>query len=426
MNTYPVKILTASTTKKLLPKVGHYAHFTPRDKMVKRAHASGRTFRMPAAKAVPVTVLPVDSTGNGTVSCPMDNNSTDGDCGEAMAAHVDNIFTFGQGKPGWTQSYFAVADLLKQYLAVSGGDNGLDEDMVVNQIWKSGIGIAGNPLAIIWDSLDMDVTNVALAQFAIDQFYAICMAWSVPDLFIQNFAPGSVFTSAMTPDPNNGHFTPLADVVTAAASGVAGVIDGCYRLYTWGGFAYVSPAFIASVQPQCFIVFSPRQFNAQGYDSKGRHITTQAALWQACGGSAISPALIASYPPPTDGPTPPAPLPPSPPTPIPPVPPAPIPWTPAQVQSAVDGAFGDVQVPMRCHATVAKVQQVVDTALAKLFGQSQIQCLLPKLGARQALDSMRLGRHLLGAGLDVNTVLQIVEAVWTAVQPFLAAEEAAK
>ena len=276
----------------------------------------------------PTTTLPVDSTGLATVSCPMDDNDTLGDCGEAMSAHADNIWTYGQGKPGFTESTFTDAALSAQYLKVSGGDNGLDEDEVVNQIIAPGIGVAGNPAAIVVDHQDFDVTDLALAQWLIDQFYLAYMAWSVPDAFIQNFTSGAIYMAAGRPNPANGHFTVLASVRSGTLSGQT--VTGAYENETWGGYAICGPDFIESVEPECFAGFSPRQFSlATGLDSKGRHITAQASSWQAFTGRAIPASVISQFPP-VSGPTP-VPVPGPTPTPVPgpePMPPAP-PVTPS-------------------------------------------------------------------------------------------------
>jgi hypothetical protein len=279
----------AKTTKTVaLPKAGFSAHFIHRDKMRRTDKEPGRVFKMPK---VPDTPLPCDCTGNASVSCPMDGNDQFGDCGMAMAAHVDNILTFAQGTR--TESTFAEADLVKQYLAISGGDNGMDETMVVGPggVWLTGI--AYNAEAVVVDSLDVP-GDAATIKYCIDQFYGVEMAWSVPDLFIQNWQPESSFLSAMTPDASNGHYTPLSDIDA----------DGNYRLWTWGSWSWVSDSFVQSVQPVFFVVFSARQFDpATGLDSKGRHITAQAALWQAAGGNAIPDSVLSSFPP-ANGPTP--------------------------------------------------------------------------------------------------------------------------
>ncbi len=302
-----------TTHSKFLPRLQVDAHFTPRHRMLSRF-----TLQKFQRASVPVTKLPVDCTGGATVQCPMDGNDRLGICMEAMAEHVDNIWTYRQGKG--VQSVFDQTLAEAQYKAASGGDNGLDEVTLLNQCWKPGL--AGQPAATYVDSLDIDLTNVPLVQYAIDQFYHVCMMWSVPDNFIAGFDTGTVWPSALIPDPNNGHGTPLSDVF-GPNDMLGGLnLNGFYRLFSWGTWCAVSPAFIASVQPAGFIVFSARQFDpATGLDSKGRHISQQAAVWHNGGGNVIPGSVIAAFPP--AGPTPtPSPVPPGPtPTPTPPPPP---------------------------------------------------------------------------------------------------------
>lgn len=281
---------TATTHKKYLPKHGTWVHFVHRDAMRTRmVRPSARL-----AASVPTTTLPVDCTGNGTVVAPMDLNSTLGDCMEAMACHVDGFWTFGCGKPGFTESNFALPAIQSQYEDASGGDNGLTEPLLLTKCWEPGL--AGQPAATYDDSLDVDVTNIPLAQYCIDQFFHICMMWSVPDDFLNDFVAGGTWSSADTPDPANGHGTPLTDIDTL----------GYYRLFTWGAWVWVSPAFVASVDPECFVVFSRRQFGASGYDAHGRHVSTQAAAWVAIGGNATkAAAVVAMFPAIGPAPTPP-------------------------------------------------------------------------------------------------------------------------
>ena len=294
---------TASTHKKWAEKHGQWVVFTHRDTMRRKKALLGEAPRPKAVAppgGLPATTLPVDCTGNATVSCPMDGNDRLGICGLAMCDHVDNIRSFGQGKAGFTQIVANLAALESQYEAVSGGDNGTDEDMLVGAsgVWTAASGgLAGNPLAVVVDHLDLDITDVPLTQYCIDQFYAVEMAWSVPDDFLQNFAQGAVFPNADTPDPNNGHFTTQADVA-GSTDAVGGVnIDGFYRLWTWGSWCWVSPTFIASVDPESFVTFSALQFNALGFDSHGRHVSDQAAKWVAIGGNAQAvAAVVAQFP----------------------------------------------------------------------------------------------------------------------------------
>ena len=162
----------------------------------------------------------------------------------------------------------------------------------------SGGGIAGDTTAVVADHLDVDVTNVTLAQYVVDQFYGICMAWSVPDNFLQGFSQGSVWAPAGTPDQANGHYSPLADIGGPSDTSGAQSLNGFYRLWTWGSWAWVSPAFVASVDPECFTTFSALQFNkATGLDSHGRHVSDQAAKWVALGGNAQAvAAVVAAFP----------------------------------------------------------------------------------------------------------------------------------
>lgn len=271
---------------------GKKVSFRHRDDMPK-----ARRNRATLPKTVPQTTLPVDCTGDATVSCPMDGNDTLGDCGPVMAAHVNGIRTYGQGKTGFVELQAALAALEAQYKLVSGGDNGTTEDMLVGQsggpggakgsgIWLTGI--AGDPTAVVDDHLDVDPADVPLVQYCHDQFYGICQAWSVPDALLQTWTSGSSWLSAMTPNPANGHFTPLADVDAS----------GNYRLWTWGGWCWVSQSFVMSVQPETFVTFSRLQFlKTTGYDSHGRHVSDVAAAWVSIGGdTSIAAQVVALFP----------------------------------------------------------------------------------------------------------------------------------
>ena len=280
----PLKIVT-------LPS-GMCVAFRHRDDMKKVARN-----RATAPLHVAPTTLPVDCTGDATVACPMDGNDQLGDCGPVMCAHVNGIRSYGQGKPGFSELQAPLAALESQYETVSGGDNGTDEDMLVGAsggpdgaaapgIWLSGI--AGDPTAIVVDHLDVDPSNVPLIQYCHDWFYGVCMAWSVPDAFLSSFSSGGSFLDAMTPDPDNGHFTPLSDVDQ----------NGNYRLWTWGGWVWVSQVFVMSVDPETFTTFSPLQFlKSTGYDSRGRHVSDVAAAWIAIGGNAsIAQGVVSQFP----------------------------------------------------------------------------------------------------------------------------------
>lgn len=327
---------TSSAKRVWLEAHGHWAHLHHRSQMSKRAGLKKAALPH-AAITIPTVTLPVDCSGNRSVSCPMLGNNQYGDCGPVMCAHLNEMRTFGQGKQGWQECSVNQDALVAQYEKVSGGDNGTDEDMLVGAqgIWTAaGGGIAGDPTQIVVDSLDIDVTNVPLANYCIDQFDGICMAWSVPDAFLSGFSTGTVWTGPGIPDENNGHYSLLADI---DASGKKAV-------WTWGSFAWMDDAYIASVQPQCFVTMSPLQFNAQGYDSKGRHVSDVAAAWIAIGGDEGKMAAFVGTFPPKAQPVPPPPAP-TPPT---------APPTFAEAKAAYDAKIA-AQLPLMSQATASSV-----------------------------------------------------------------------
>jgi hypothetical protein len=296
--------------KKFIPGIGRFAKFVPRHYMTRRL--TKRRAHLPFG--VPATKLPVDATNNGLLACPMDDNDTLGDCMYAMACHSDNLWTYGIGQ--WTESTFDTSAIQQCYEALSGGDNGLDEPTLLGNAQTPGswyAGLCGNPLAVVVNAMDFDCTDTVLTQYLIDQFLGFQFMWSVPDAFIQGFANGTSWDCPQNPDPANGHGVLISDID----------VNGRMRLWTWGNWCWVTPCFLGAVQPGAFVTFSPRQFNPlTGLDAKGRHITIQASVWTACGGSPIPQSVINAFPP--IGPQPPGPgpvpIPPPGPTPAPPPP----------------------------------------------------------------------------------------------------------
>ena len=173
-----------------------------------------------------------------------------------------------------TELTFATADIVKAYLALSGGDNGLDEQMMTGE-WTNK-GLAGNAAAKIFDHVDIDPTNAALMQSALYYFGGVQFQLSVPSKWINSFATGSVWDGAAKPNPANGHAVEFAGVDAT----------GRYRLLTWGSYCWITQAGIADCDPSAFAVASLRWFNPQGYAANGLHYTQLAPLWQQLGGAA--------------------------------------------------------------------------------------------------------------------------------------------
>ncbi len=299
----PVQEKTATTLRKWVnipndPEGGVFAHFTPRDKM--RATRA----LMPKANAanIPNVVLPVDWTNGQKVNCPMYDNDRLGNCGEVMCMHADQILTYGRGMAPWSQSVFDVRLADAQYLKISRGDNGMNEDMVVgtNGCWRVGLaGMGGswpNSRAVIYKTLDLDMTNPKLIQFCLDNFGTVQMGWSVPDDFLNNFTPGKLYDAPAIPNDQNGHYTPLSDVSAA----------GNYTCWTWANHVYQTQGFVSAVHPDGFVAFGARQFDpATGKDWRGHHIRDVNKLWVGVlGGESLPESVMAAFPPSTPPPTP--------------------------------------------------------------------------------------------------------------------------
>lgn len=270
----------------------------------------------------PPVKLPIDWTKSNALSFPYDGNDRYGDCMYAAACHGDNTFTGNIG----TESVFDEAVLIKDYLALSGGDNGLDEGMIIGE-WKKGI--ASNTQARIFDCVDIDPTNAPLMQAAIYLFGGVQFTLAVPDHWIDTFSTGCVWDAPAVADQANGHGIMFNGVDAA----------GRYKLQTWGTWAWITQAGVDVCDPSAFAVATMRWFNSQGYAPNGLHYTELAPLWVQIGGTpwptspfpAPSPAPAPPVPVPVPPPTPPVPVPvspPSPPIPVPvpvPVPPVPVP-----------------------------------------------------------------------------------------------------
>lgn len=378
--------MTAPILKRIpLPKRGHMAHFHDR-KAMKAGHPS-RSFRLPAGKALPPVTLPVDWTKGNALSFPMDDNDTLGDCMYAAACHGDNTFTGNVG----TESVFDPKTISSAYLALSGGDNGLDEGQIVGE-WEKGL--CGNAQASILDALDIDPTNPQLMAVAIQCFGGVQFMLDVPDAWINNFDTGVIWDAPATADQNNGHGVWLNAVDT----------NGDYKVQTWGTYCWLTPKGVPVCDPSAFVVFSLRWFSAQGIAPNGMTYDQLAALWVQCGGKQLPPSPFANPPIPTPTPTP-SPVPPSPPpAPTPPSPP-PVPPTPtpaAVIMGIIDGAFtqavADAQGNQFDVLILQTLQRWIDTELPPLLTAAEgalWQFVLARLEAKAASDPfLALGKKV--------------------------------
>jgi hypothetical protein len=224
---------------------------------------------LPAGSYPPVN-LPIDWTKNNTLAFPIDGNDTYSDCLYAAACHGDNTFTGNNGP----ESNFPLATIVQDYLQLSGGDNGLNEGQIVGA-WQQGV--ASTASARILAALNLDPTNAAAVQAAIYFFGGIFFMLAVPDTWLNSFQTGAVWDAPAVPDPSKGH--------AVWWNGVA--VSGNYKLQTWGTYGWITPAGVAVCDPSCFVVFSPRWFNAQGIAPNGMTYNQLLALWAQFGGGQI-------------------------------------------------------------------------------------------------------------------------------------------
>ncbi len=290
------------TKQVLIPGLKRHVVFQDRHAM-KAGHPVERfkLFDGHTRQALPPAKLPIDWTRDNQIYFPIDQNDVLGDCFVAAMEHQDNLWTGNNG----VQSVFNDVDTKAWYLALSGGDNGLSEEMVI-PAWKQGL--PGIRAACILDALDVDATNAPLVQSAMSLFGGVQFQLAVPDAWVNHFKTGYIWDAGrgITADMNNGHAILWAGVM----------VNGNYVLETWGTWGIITPAGVRICDPSAFVAFSLRWFNAAGYAPNGLHISALAPLWVQAGGSVVVLQAVSQFPP-AVGPAP---------TPVPvPVPPGPSP-----------------------------------------------------------------------------------------------------
>ena len=278
-------VYTASTHRIWVPYLDAFYHFTPRERMP--SNRAGERLGV-VARTLPPVKLPVDWTKGNALQFPYYGNDQYGDCMYAAAAHGVGGFTGNVG----TELIFDTKALIAAYRKLSGGDNGLDEDMIVAE-WKKGL--VNDPKSRIFDSVDIDPNNAALMQAAVYLFGGVQFMLSVPNRWINNFKTGAVWDAPATPNPMAGHGIWFIGVQP----------NGNYQLLTWGTYGFITPAGVKVCDPSAFAVASLQWFNAQGYAPNGLHYTELAPLWNQLGGKPWPASPFPSPgPTPQPGPTP--------------------------------------------------------------------------------------------------------------------------
>lgn len=267
-------------------------------------HLKRQMAKLPSPPAV------YDWTKGNTLSFPILGNDQYGDCYYAAVCHQSQTYTGNSG----TECSFDENAVIRRYLAIAGGDNGLDDGTIMPE-WKGGIVGPNGPRKILDEMtvVPTDKQAIALAQWA---FGGTIFTASLLDSWLANPQPGQTWDAGGTPDPTAGH----AMVLNGKDA------DGTYRLQTWGFNPPIklTQAGLEAADPELIVAFSLDWFNPKGYAPNGLHYTTLSPLWQTLGGV----ALPASPFPPPGPPVPPVP---------PPVPPVPVPPAPAAWSMPVTG-----------------------------------------------------------------------------------------
>lgn len=278
------------------PDGGHVVHFRDRKSMWGKDRTTH--FKLDPAKKHAVQ-LPIDWAKN--LSFPMDLNDQYGDCYYAAGCHTDNTYTGNSG----TESVFSLSAIRTRYFALSGGDNGLnDSDMQQEMMDRY---LADVPAAKIVSWANVDSTDPQACQAAIQKYGVVVFTFTVASNWINNSDTGTVWDASSYRPNNNGHAVIFNGVDTR----------GYYKLQTWGTYVWLTPAGLNVCEPGAWVAFSARWFNSAGYAPNGQHIVDLAKQWTTDTGKTIQASVIQGFPPP--GPTPPGPTPPG------PVPPGPTP-----------------------------------------------------------------------------------------------------
>lgn len=279
-----------------IPHLGKQVRLVPRDSLRRRRPC--RTLCVPfhlkgvwAASPLPAPPMVQDWTRGNTLSFPILGNDQYGDCYYAEMCHHSQTMTGNAG----SEDTFNTADVVKAYLALSGGDNGLSTDMAMGE-WKKGL--VGGPHRIL-DDMAVNPKDLAAMQLAINLFGGVAFTLGIPDPWLSNPKPGDIWDSGsgVQADDNNGH------AVLLNGYGPKG-----FTLQTWGFNppVTITPAGVAVCDPEATVVFSLDWFDATGRAPNGYSYDQLAQWWQQLGGNALPPFTPpAPVPPPGPVPTPP-------------------------------------------------------------------------------------------------------------------------
>ncbi len=376
--------------------LGRHIILVPREQLRRTTH--GRTLRIPyhlkaLASTVPTPPTSFDASKGRMVKYPMWDNDRYGDCYEEDALHCILSFIANAGKQVPT---FDAQAVLQEYLALSGGDNGLGDNQVFPH-WKNP-GFQGHE---ILDDMTVDPTDDAAIRLGLSSFCGGSWTCALPDAWIVDPQPGDIW-DAGTPNPQNGHAMALSGYVEKGQpmpfdvpkqnlkEGQPAPFD-FYSCETWGFDPPIllTPAGMKSADPEVTVQHSLEMYDANGIAPfNNTTYDGNASLWSQLGGQTQPPSPFGPpgptptptppvpTPPPTPTPTPPVPTPPPTPTPPPPTPtpqpptPTPTPAPPPDVVAKVDALFEQYRHQYRRNERIVSILTALQTEVyAVLTGQ---------------------------------------------------------
>lgn len=265
-------------TSRFIPHINRAMKFTPRGPM--KVGAPTRAYSLAGHK----TPAPPAADWAKNLAFPILGNDQYGDCMYAAAAHGDQTLSGNEG----AEDNFSAEEVVKAYLRAAGGDNGMDEGMIVAE-WERGL--CGYSDRAVFDVLDIDPNNAEVMKDAIYHFGVVQFMLAVPDKWINQFSTGAVWDAPATADERNGHGVLM--------NGYDG--DGRYKTQTWGSYVWITPAGVGVCDASAFVVASKRWFDPAGYAPNGHHYDELSQLWVQRGGK---PWPTGVFPPPGPGPGP--------------------------------------------------------------------------------------------------------------------------
>ena len=220
---------------------------------------------------------PVVDYASQVASWPMYGNDRIGDCTCAAAGHMIQAWT----DYATTEVTIGESDVIQAYSAITGynpatgaGDNGANEQDVLNYWRKTGIG--GHKIGGFAELASLD--NLTLAKQCLEVFGTIYLGINVPQSAMDQFRAGEPW--AWTGDTNiiGGHAVPVQYWGTHET--------GEIEVVTWGKRQRMTRRFWLNYVEEAWVVFSPDWLEANGQSAGGDDLSQLRAAFTELTGNA--------------------------------------------------------------------------------------------------------------------------------------------